>query len=77
MKDQVFELVSKVLRVPVVKITENSSPADLDRWDSLRHIDMVMDLEQEFNVQFTENQIIEMLTNVGTIVRILGEIRNQ
>ena len=36
-------------------------------------MNMVLSLEEEFNVQFGEEQILEML-NVGLIIEILKEI---
>jgi len=71
--DKVFRLISQVLSVPLTQITEESSPDSIAGWDSLKHMNLVLALEEEFNVQFNEEQIVEML-NVGLIIEALKEV---
>jgi acyl carrier protein len=73
MKERVYKVISQVFNVPIEKINEESSPDNIETWDSLKHMNMVLALEEEFNVQFGEEQIFEML-NVGLIIEILKEI---
>ena len=53
-------------------ITLNSSPDTVDGWDSLQHLNLILALEEEFGISFTESQMIEMLS-VGLIVEIVAE----
>ena len=62
MKDRVYSVVAKVLEVPVESVDEQSSPDTVETWDSLRHMNLVLALEEEFGIQFTPEQIIEMLS---------------
>jgi acyl carrier protein len=73
MKERVYKVISQVFNVPIEKINEESSPDNIETWDSLKHMNMVLALEEEFNVQFGEEQILEML-NVGLIIEVLKEI---
>ena len=73
MKERVYKVISQVFNVPIEKINEESSPDNIETWDSLKHMNMVLALEEEFNVQFGEEQVLEML-NVGLIIEILKEI---
>jgi acyl carrier protein len=73
MKEKVFDIVSKILGVPPDRIDEDSSPDSIEDWDSLKHMNLVMALEQEFHVQFTDEQIIELL-NVKLIILTLEEM---
>ena len=72
MKDRIFAVVAKVMEVPAEDVDDASSPDTIATWDSLRHMNLVMALEQEFGVQFSPEQIIEML-NVGLIVLTIRE----
>ncbi len=56
----------------VEEIREDSSPDTIEAWDSLRHMNLVLALEEAFGVQFTEEEIVEML-NVQLIVDILKD----
>ena len=53
-------------------IREDSSPDTIEAWDSLRHMNLVLALEEAFGIQFTEEEIVEML-NVQLIVDILKD----
>ena len=44
--------------------------ADVERWDSLSHIDMMMMVESEFGVRFSTREITS-LKNVGELVAII------
>ena len=47
--------------LPVKQIDGNSSPKTIEAWDSLKHISLVMALEEEFEIQFTDDEIFYML----------------
>ena len=72
MKEKVLKVVSQIMNVPVKELSEDSSPDTIERWDSLQHMNLVLALEQEFNVSFTDQQIIEMM-NVALICETLKE----
>ena len=65
-------IIADVLDVPVEKITDETSPDTLDRWDSLQHLNIIMALEEAFRVSFTTDEITQMLS-VGLIKIILRE----
>lgn len=65
-------IIGDVLDVPVGKITDETSPDTLDRWDSLQHLNIIMALEEAFRVSFTTDEITQMLS-VGLIKIILRE----
>ena len=43
---------------------------NVDRWDSLKHINLIMEIEKTFNIQFRHNDIVEM-TSIDLIVEII------
>lgn len=62
MKDRVLKVVSQVMNVPVEKLNEESSPDTIENWDSLKHMNLILSLEEEFNVSFSDEEITEMLS---------------
>ena len=62
--------MSTVFEVPVEQINEDTSPDNMEDWDSIRHMNLVVALEEEFNVEFNDIEIIEML-NMALIVEII------
>lgn len=73
MKEQVCQIVSQVMGIPTEQISEESSSDTIKAWDSLKHMDLVLALEEEFNVTFNEKQIVEMLS-VGAIIEAIKSV---
>ena len=73
MKARVIQTVSEIMSVPVEKISDESSPDTIEAWDSLNHMNLVLALEEEFEVQFSDEKIVAMLS-VGMIVAGLEEL---
>lgn len=57
---RLLQLMSDVFEVPLDQIDETTTPATLDKWDSLRHIKLVLALEDEFGVKFEEKEFLEL-----------------
>ena len=75
MRAKVVSIVSQVLGVEPAEITDQTSPKEVETWDSLRHMDLVLALEEEFGIRFSDEQILELL-NVGTIVQAVSAARS-
>ncbi|MEO8592817.1 MAG: acyl carrier protein [Candidatus Solibacter sp.] len=72
MLDRTRSIVSDVFSVPIDQIVPESSPDTIESWDSLKHLEMVLALEQEFGVQFSPEEI-EQLLSVELMVALLAE----
>ena len=70
MKERVIKVFSQVMGVPVESINEDSSPDTLEAWDSLKHMNLILALEEEFSVQFKDEEVVEMLS-VGLVILVL------
>jgi acyl carrier protein len=56
-------------------ITDSTSAADVDGWDSIAHINLIIAIEKHFGVKFTANEIAALGRrgqNVGGMVQILA-----
>jgi len=54
------EVFATVLRVDASQLTEASSPATMKKWDSLRHMKLVVALEKAFGVTMTPADVRRM-----------------
>ena len=70
--DRIKNVMSAVFEISVDEIDENSSPDNIESWDSLNHMKIVVSLEEEFNIQFTDADIIELI-NMKLIRAVLLE----
>jgi acyl carrier protein len=69
---RIKSVMAAVFEVPPSEIDESTTPARLEKWDSLNHIKLVMALEDEFGVKFKEGEIVE-LQSFKLIRLMLGE----
>lgn len=72
MSGKVEELLAEVLQVPAVKINNDLAMKDLEVWDSLKHIELIVALEQGFDIQLTFDEIVAM-QSVEKIKQVLAE----
>ena len=69
------KVISNVLGVSIDTINDNSSPDSIDKWDSLSHLNLVMAIEAEFDVELTPEDSMDMLS-VKLIRMILSDTLN-
>lgn len=60
--EQVRQLVSDIFSVPLEQVDAYSSPKTIEAWDSMQHLNLVLALEDKFNLQFTPEEMEEMRT---------------
>jgi acyl carrier protein len=68
--EQVRAVSADVFQVPASQITANSSPETVQTWDSLQHLNLVLALEQQFDVQFVPEEI-EKMKNIAAVAELL------
>ena len=74
MESRIKAVMAAVFEVPVDEITDESSPDNIESWDSLKHMNLVLALEEEFNIGFEDDEIVEMM-NYALIRLILSKKR--
>jgi len=70
---RVIALVTSELGVPAGSITSATSSGDIEKWDSLGHLQVCMALEAEFGVSPELEELAE-LDSVGAIVGYLRDV---
>jgi acyl carrier protein len=53
-----------------LKISNETTAEDIEDWDSLAHINLVVAIEKEFNVKFALGEL-QLLQNVGDMVELI------
>ena len=59
-EERFYTVLASVLNVPRPSLTASTSRDSLEAWDSLKHMYMVLALEEEFNVEFTDDEIASL-----------------
>lgn len=56
--DRILDIFKSVFQLACVD--KKCSQANCENWDSLRHLDLIVELESEFDVEFEPEEIVEM-----------------
>ncbi|WP_022668279.1 acyl carrier protein [Desulfospira joergensenii] len=66
------KVVSEVMDVNIEQIDLDTTPENLDEWDSLTHVQLVIELEKEFDIQISPEEGIEYFTSFKGIVQFIS-----
>lgn len=61
MQDKIKEVIANILNIDTSLITDDASPETIEQWDSLKQMNIIIALEEEFNIEFLDDEIFEML----------------
>jgi acyl carrier protein len=72
MRDRVRQTIASVWSVPEDEIPEEADAMSLQGWDSLRHLELMLELEMSFGVRIPAEEVPE-LTSIAAIEEALRE----
>lgn len=73
MEERVREVMAAILGLEEDEIEDDTSPNTVESWDSLKHMNLILALEEEFDVEFSDDQVVE-LTSYKEIRETLAEL---
>jgi acyl carrier protein len=62
MTKTLFEVVSRVMNIPIEKISDSSGPDSIPDWDSFNMFVLLDEIEKEFDVKFSLEETLEIET---------------
>jgi acyl carrier protein len=73
MDEKIRELFATLLQVPLEQIGDQTTPASLERWDSMQHLIVVAGFEEEFGIDVDPEEAVEMYKDFATFKRIVRQ----
>jgi acyl carrier protein len=67
---RVAKVFAEVLGISAEQITDETSPDNTPQWDSMAAMNLVVVIEDEFDVRFSTAEIVSM-RNVGIVRKVL------
>ncbi len=68
--EKVFEICKDVFDNENIILTETSSAADIEEWDSLTHLSLIDEIEQAFDIGFTLDEATGS-KNIGELINAI------
>ena len=75
LRSQMMETFRDIFGDPDLIITDKTTADDVEAWDSLTHVDLILALERRFRVKFTTGEVSK-LHNVGDLVSLIQRKTN-
>jgi len=72
-KNKVLDVMSAVFDMDIKDIPDNAAPEVVENWESLSHMNLVLALEEEFQLRFSDEEMMDLL-NLPTIISIISGI---
>ena len=54
---KIYQLMSNVFEIPIEEISEESSLDSIPSWDSIRHLNLILAIEEEFGVTIPDEEV--------------------
>jgi len=75
-REEIFDGLNEVFRDVFddedITVTDSTTSEDIDDWDSLEHINLIVATEKKFGMKFTMGEVTSM-KNVGEMVDIISQ----
>ena len=73
-KEEIYERLNNIFRDifddESIVVTAETTANDIEAWDSLEHINLIVAVEKEFGIKFSMKEVVSM-KNVGDMVDII------
>jgi len=73
--DEVRSIASDIFGVASAKLSADSSPDNIESWDSFQHLNLVLALEEKFGAQLSPEEIEQMKTLGATAALIDAKLQ--
>lgn len=60
--ERLRNVMGAVFEINPTTISDEATPGDIEKWDSLRHMNLILALEDEFGVRFRDDQVEQLIS---------------
>lgn len=75
-KEEIYKELDKIFQDVFddesIHVVQSTTSNDIEDWDSLEHINLIVAIENKFNIKFNMNEVTTM-KNVGEMVNVIIE----
>ncbi len=69
--------ISEIMDIPLENIHDDINPEDFENWDSFNHIKLLLSLEEDLKIKFTDEEIDTSLNLKVLKETLLDKITNK
>lgn len=68
--EQLTDVFRQVFDDPEIILSPETTANDVDGWDSLSHINLILSVENHFGIRFSQREVTR-LKDVGELIRLI------
>ena len=79
MCEKLYTVISRILGVSVKILNEESSQDTVEYWDSFKHMNLILAIEEEFKLTFSDLEImsIKRIKDISNLLQEKGIFENE
>ena len=77
MERKIKAVMARVFKIDINDIDGDTSADNLDKWTSLEHVDLLLKLQKEFDIEFTDSQLVEMLDYKSVVQNVSAALKGR
>lgn len=72
---EVKEILARVFEIDILTISDNATQKDISKWDSLQHLNLIVEIEDIYDISIDPEDISEMISIVK-IIEVINKYKN-
>ena len=69
-KERLERVFREVFEDEAIELSDDTTADDIDAWDSLTHVQLIVAVEEEFSCKFSTVEVMR-LKNVGEFIKLI------
>lgn len=74
-RDQLQEIFRRIVGDETIEISDEMTVGDIEGWDSIMYIDLILKIEKAFKIEFTIQEIVREKKMAGFIHMIENKLQ--
>tara|TARA_B110001452_G_scaffold257204_1_gene251188 strand:+ start:2081 stop:2320 length:240 start_codon:yes stop_codon:yes gene_type:complete len=70
---KITEIFSRVVDVPLDSVSISMTPSDVENWDSMKHIMLLLAVESDFELKFSDLEMV----SIGTLAELIDLVESK
>lgn len=58
----IHELIASSLKIPTSRVSDDTSMKNTPEWDSLKHMELILAIEEHYKITLTGDEIADMVS---------------
>ena len=71
-KNDLFQIISDLFEIGIEDIRENMTANDIEKWDSLQQLNLIMAIENKFNIRMNMDDVF-IIRDIKSIIEIISD----